>query len=134
MFLSFHFLLLLLESLWFLHFSSVVHSCLTLCDSMDCSIPAFPAHHQFPELTQTHVQRVSDAIQPSHPLSSPSLPTFNLSQIRVFPNKSILHIRWPIYWNFSFNISPSNEYSGLISFRIDWLDLLAVHGTLQSLL
>ena len=75
-----------------------------------------------------------DAIQPSHPLSSPSPPSFNLSQIRVFSNESVLHIRWPKYWSFSFSISPSNEYSGLISFRIDRLDLLAVQGTLKSLL
>ena len=75
-----------------------------------------------------------DAIQPSHPLSPPSPPDVNLSQIRVFSNKSVLHIRQSKYWSFSFNISPSNEYSGLISFRIDWLDLLAIQGTLKSLL
>ena len=75
-----------------------------------------------------------DAIQPSHPLSPPSPPDVNLSQIRVFSNKSVLHIRQSKCWSFSFNISPSNEYSGLISFRIDWLDLLAVQGTLKSLL
>ena len=84
------------------------------------------------ELTQTHVHWVSDAIQPSHPLSSPSPPAFNLSSIRVFYNESALCIRWPKYWSFS--ISPSNEYLGLISFRMDWLDLLAVQGTLKSLL
>ena len=100
----------------------------------DCSTPGFPVHHQYPELTQTHIHRVSDAFQPSHPLSSPSPPAFNLSQNRVFSNESVLHIRWPKYWSFSFNISPSNEYSGLISFRIDWLDLLAVQGILRSLL
>ena len=101
---------------------------------MDCTTPGFPVHHhQLPEFTQTHVHRVSDAIQPSHPLSSPSPPTFNLSQHRVFSKKSVLRIRWPKYWSFSFSISPSNEYSGLISFRMDWLDLLAVQGTLKSL-
>ena len=73
-------------------------------------------------------------IQPSHPLSSPSPPTFNLSQIRVFSNESVLGMRWPKYWNFSFNINPSSENPGLISFRLDWLDLLAVQGTLKSLL
>ena len=101
---------------------------------MGCSMPDLPVHHQLPELTPTHVQRVDNAIQPSHPLSSPSPPSFNLSHIRVFSNQSVLRIRWPKYWSFSFNISPSNEDSGLISFRIDWLDLLAVQGTLKSLL
>ena len=85
------------------------------------------------EFTQTHVHWVSDSIQPFLPLSSPSPPVFNLSSIRVFSSKSVLHIRWPKYWSFSFIISPSNEYSGLISFRMDW-DLLAVQGTLKSLL
>ena len=96
---------------------------------MDCSTPGFPVHHQLPELTQTHVHRVSDAIQPSHPLLSLS-PAF----IRVFSSELVLYIRWSKYWSFSFSISPSNEYSGLIFFRIDWLDLLAVQGTLKSLL
>ena len=101
---------------------------------MDCSTPGLPVPHQLPELTQTHVHRISDAIQPSHPLSAPS-PAFNLSQhIRVFSSESVLRIRWPKYWSFSFSISPSNEYSELISFRMDWLDLLAVQGTLKSLL
>ena len=97
-------------------------------------MPGLPVHHQLPELTQTHVHRVSDAIQPSHPLSSPSPPAPNPSQHRVFSNESTLHIRWPKYWCFSFSISPSNEHPGLISFRMDWLDLLAVQGTLKSLL
>ena len=97
-------------------------------------MPGLPVHHQLPEFTQTHVHRVSDAIQPSHPLLSPSPPIFNLPSIRVFSNESVLHIRWPKYWSFSFSISPSNEYSGLISFRIYWLDLLAAQGTLKSLL
>ena len=90
--------------------------------------------HQLPELAQTHVNRVGDNFQSSHPLLSPSSPTFNLSQHQVFSNESILHIRWTNYWSFSFSISPSNEYSGLVSFGIDWLDLLAVQGTLKSLL
>ena len=116
-------------------FSSVqLPSCVWLCNLMDCSMPGFPVHHhQLPELTQTHVHWVGDAIQPSRPLPSPSPPAFNLSQ-QVFSNESVLCIRWPKYWSFSFSISPSNEYSGLISFRIDWLDLLAVQGTLKSLL
>ena len=97
------------------------------CNPMDCSTSGFPVHHQFPELTQTHFHQVGDAIQPSHPLSSPSSPAFNLSQPQgdSFSNESPLCIRWPKYWSFSFSISPSNEYSGLISFRMDWLDLLA---------
>ena len=115
-------------------FSSVTQLCLTDCDPMDCSTPGFPVHHQLPELAQTHVHRVSDAIQQSHPLLSPSPPAFNLSQHQGLSNESALHIRWPKYWSFSFNISPSTEYSGLISFRIDWFDLLAVQGTLKSLL
>ena len=113
--------------------SSVAQSCLTLCDSMDYSVPGFPVHHQFLELAQTHVHRVGDAIQPSHPLLSLLLPSI-FPSIRVFSNESALHIRWPKYWSFSFSISPSNEYSGLISFRMDWLDPLAVQGTLKSLL
>ena len=99
---------------------------------MDYSTPGFPVHHQLLELTQTH--RISYAIQPSHPLSSPSPPAFNPSQHQGFSKESVLHIRWSKYWSFSFSISPSNEYLGLISFRIDWLDLLAVQGTLGSLL
>ena len=112
--------------------SSVSQSCLTLCNPMNHSTPGLPVHHQLPESTQTHVHRVSDAIQPSHPLASPSPPTFNLSS--VFSNELALCIRWPKYWSFSFNISPSSEHPGLISFRKDWLDLLAVQGTLKSLL
>ena len=115
-------------------FSSVTQSCLTLCDPMDYSMTGLSVHHKLPEFTQTHVHQVGDAIQPSHPLSSPSPPTSIFPSIRVFSNESVLHIRWPKYWNFSFNISPSDEYSGLISFRMDWLDLLAVQGTLKSLL
>ena len=101
---------------------------------MDCSTPCFPVCHQFLEPAQTHAHRVSNAIQPSHPLSSPSPPTLNLPSIRVFSNESAFRIRWPKYWSFSFSISPSKEYSGLISFRMDRLDLLAVQGTLKSLL
>ena len=92
-----------------------------------------PCHQQLPESTQTHVHWVSDAIQPSHPLSSPLLLPSIFPSIRVFSNESPLHIRWPKYWSFSFNISPSNEHPGLISFRMDWLDLFAVQGTLKSL-
>ena len=114
-------------------FSSVAQSCLTLCDPMNRSTPGL-IHHQLPEFTQTHVHWVGDAIQPSHPLSSPSPPAPNPSQHQVFSNKSTLHMRWPKYWSFSFSISPSNEHPGLISFRMDWLDLLAVQGTLKSLL
>ena len=114
-------------------FSSVAQSCLTLCDPVDCSTPGVPVHHQLPELAQTHVHQLSDAIQPSHPLLSPSRPAFNLSQHQVFSNELILLIRWPKYWSFRSSISPSNEYSGLISVRVDWFDL-AVQGTLKSLL
>ena len=114
-------------------FSSVTQSCSTLCNPMGCSMPGSPVRHQVLELAQTHVP-VGDAFQPSHPLSSPSPPVFNLSQNQVFSNESILYIRWPKYWSFSFNISPYNEYSGLISFRMDWLDSLAIQGTLKSLL
>jgi len=101
---------------------------------MDCSMPGFPVHHQLLELTQTHFHRVNDAIQPSHTLSTLLLLPSIFPSIRVFSNELVLHIRWPKYWSFSFSISPCNEYSGLISFRIDWLDLLAVQGTLKSLL
>ena len=113
---------------------SVTHLCPTLCDPMDCSTPGLPVHHQPLELAQTQVYQVSDAIQPSHPLSYPSPPASIFPSIRGFSNESVLHIRWPKYSSFSFNISPSNEYSGLISFRMDWLDLLAVQGSLKSLL
>ena len=101
---------------------------------MVCSTPGLPVHHQLLELTQTHVHWVSEAIQPSHPLSSPILPPSMFPSIRVFSNESVIYIMWPKYWSFNFNISPSNEHPGLISFRMDWLDLLAVQGTLKSLL
>ena len=118
----------------FIFIGSVAQSCPTLCDSMDCSTPGLPVHHQFPEFTETHVHRVGDAIQPSHPLSSPSPPTFNLSQHQgVFQWVSSLH-QVAKHWSFRFSINPSNEYSRLIFFRMDWLDLLSVQGTLKSLL
>ena len=97
-------------------------------------MPGFPVHYQLLQLAQTHVLRIGDATQPSHPLSSLLLLPSILPSIRVFSNESVLHIRCPKYWSFSFSISPSNEYSGLISFRMDWFDLLAVQGTLKSLL
>ena len=115
-------------------FSSVAQSCLTLCNPMSRSKPALPVHHQLQEFIQTHVHRVGDAIQPSHPLSSPSLLAPNPSQHQGLSNESTLCMRWPKYWSFSFIISPSNEHPGLISFRMDWLDLLAVQGTLKGLL
>ena len=118
----------------FIQFSSDAETCLTLCHPMNCSTPGLPVHQQLPEFTQTHVHQVSDAIQPSHPLSSSSPPAPNPSQHRVFSNESSLYIRWPEYWSFSFNISPFNEHPELISFSMDWLDLLAVQGTLNSLL
>ena len=114
-------------------FSWVVQSCATLCNSMNHSTPGLPVHHQLPESTQTHVHWVGDAIQPSHPLSCPLLPPSIFPSIRVFSNESAPCIRWPKYWSFSFNISPSNEQPGLISFRMYWLDLLAVQRTLKSL-
>ena len=99
-------------------------SCLTLCDPMDCSTTGLPVHHQLPESTQTHVHWISDAIQPSYPLLSPSPPTFNLSQYQGFFKWVSFHVRWPQYWGFSFNICSSNEYSGLISFRLtNWISL-----------
>ena len=91
-----------------------------------------PVHHQLPEFTQIHVHRVGDALQPSHPLPSPSPPAPNPSQHQGLINESTLRLRWPQYWSFSFSISPSNEHPGLISFRMDWVDLLAVQGTLKS--
>ena len=111
---------------------SVAQSCPTLCDPMDCTTPGFPVLHHLREFAQTHVHGVSDAIQPSHPLSSPSLP-FCLSQDQgLFQRVCSSHQVAKVYWSFSFSISPSNEYSGLISFRIDWFDLPAVQGTQES--
>ena len=115
------------------HFSSVAQSCPTLCDPMNQRTPGLPVRRQLLDSIQTHVHWVSDAIQPSYLLSSP-FPALNLSQPQGLSNESALCIKWPKYWSFSFNISPSNEHPGLISFRIDWLDLLAVQGTLKSLL
>ena len=117
-----------------IQFISVTQSCPTLCDLMDCSTPGFPVHHQLPELTQTYVHQGGHAIQYlilCHPLL---LPPSIFPSIRVFSNEPVLRIRWPKYWSFSFNISPFNEYSGLISFRMDWLDLLEVQRTLKSVL
>ena len=116
-----------------IQFSSVQSlSHVQLCDPMNRNTPGLPVHHQLPEFTQTHVHRVGDAIQPSHPLLSPS-PALVFPSIRVFSNESALCNRWPKYWSFSLSISPSHEYPGLVSFRMDWLDLLAVQGTLKSL-
>ena len=109
-------------------FSSVAQSCPTLCDPMNCSTPGLPVHHQLLEFTQTHVHRVNDAIQPSHPLSYPSPPAPNPSQHQGFSNESTLCMRWPKYWSFSLSISPSSEHPGLISFRIDWLISLQSKG------
>jgi len=116
-------------------FSSVAQSCPTLCDPVNHSTPGLPVHHQLPEFTQTHVHRVGDAIQPVMPSSHlilchpllllPPIPP----SIRVFSNESTLRMKWPKYWSFSFSIIPSKEIPGLISFRMDWLDLLAVQGT-----
>ena len=119
--------------MWY-QFSSVAQSCPTLCDPMNRSTPGLPVHHQLPEFTQSHVHQVSDAIQPSHPPSSPSPPAPNPSQHQSFSNESALPMRWPKYWSFSFSISPSKEHPGPISFRMNWLDLLAVQGTRKSLL
>ena len=117
-----------------LQFSSVAWLCLTLCDPKNCSRPGLPVHHELPEFTQTYIHWVSDAIQLSHPLSSPSPPDPNPSQYQIFSNQSTLRMRWPKYWSFSFSISLSKGHPGLISFRMDWLDLLAVQATLKSLL
>ena len=113
----------------FIDSCSVAESCPTLCDPMDCSMPGLPVSHCLLEFVQVYVCWISDAIQSSLPLSLLCLSFF--PSIRVFSSESALHIRWPEYWSFSFSINPSNEYSGLISFRIDWFDL-AVQGTLES--
>ena len=112
-------------------FSSVAQLCLTLCNPMDCSMPGLPVHHQHPEFTQTH-----ESVMPSSHLilcHPPLLPSI-FPSIGVFSNESALGMRWPKYWSFSFSISPSNKHPGLISFRMDWLELLVVQGTLRSLL
>ena len=124
----------MLSSFQLLQFSSVTQSCPTLCDPMNHRAPGLPVHHQLPEFTQTHIRRVGDAIQNLIlcrpllllPLVPPS--------IRVFSSESTLRMKWPKYWSFSFSIIPSKEIPRLISFRMDWLDLLAVQGTLKSLL
>ena len=113
-------------------FSSAAQSCPTLCDPMNHSTPGLPVHHQLPEFTQTHAHPVGDAIQPSHLCRPLLLLPLIFPSIRAFSSESVL-IRWPKYWSFSFSISPSNEHPGLISFRMDWLDLLAVQGALKSL-
>ena len=115
-------------------FTSVAQSCPTLCNPMDCSMPGLPVHHQLLELAQTHVHEL---VMPSNHLIlcySLLLPPSIFPSIRVFSNESVLRIRWPKYWSFSLSIRPSDEYSGLISSRMDWFDLLAVQGTLKSLL
>jgi len=128
-----HSLLITIYVLCPLQFSTVTQSCPTLCEPMDCSTPGFPVHYLLPEFTQTHAHRAGDAILIlfCYPLL---LPPSIFPSIRVFSNESVFHIRWPKYRSFSFSISPSSEYSGLIPFRIVWLDLLAVQGTLKSLL
>ena len=112
-------------SMRYVQLSPVAQSCLTICNLMDCSTPGLPVLHQLQKLAQTHVHQVSDAIQPSHPPIFPSN--------RVFPNDSVLYISWPTYWSFRFRFSASNEYSWLICFSIDWLDILAVQGILRVL-
>ena len=130
------------EKLWpsSVQFSSVPQSCLTLCNPMNPSTPGLPVHHQLPEFTQTHVHRVSDAIQPSHPLSSPLLLPSIFPNIKVFSNESALRIRWPKYWNFSFNINPSKnnqnwfplELTGLISLLSRGLSWVFSNTTVQK--
>ena len=114
--------------------SSVTQLFLALCDPMYHSMPGLPVHHQLLESTQIHVHRVNDTIQPFHPLSPLLLLPSIFPSIRVFSDESTLGIRWPKYWSFILNISPSNEHPGMISFRMDWLDLLTVQGILMSLL
>ena len=119
---------------WIFLFNSVAQLCLILCSPMDCSTPGLPVHHQLQELTQ--LMSIKSVMPSNHLIHCGPLlfPPLTFPSNRVFSNESVLRIRWPKYWNFSFNISPSNKYSGLISFRMDWLDLLAVQGTLKSLL
>ena len=133
------YLLYLKQDLIYSQFSSVAQSCLTLYDPVDCSTPGLPVHHQLLEFGgQPHVKLMSiESVMPSNHLilcRPLLLPPSIFPSIRVFSNESALHIRWPKYWSFSFNISPSNEYPGLISFRMDWLDLLAVQRALKSIL
>ena len=118
--------------------SSVQFSCsvVTLCEPVDCSTPGLPVHHQLPEFTQTHVHQVSDAIQPSHPLPSPSPPTFNLSSIKVFSNESVPCIRWPKYWSFNFSIRKSDWFplgwTGWISLQSKGLSRVFSNTTVQK--
>ena len=117
------------------NFFVICHKILSMqysMQTMNCSTPDFPVHHQLPELTQTHVHCIGDAIQPSHPLSSFLLLPSIFPSIRLFSNESVLHVRWPEYWSFTFSRRTSNEHQGLISFRTDWLDLLAVQVTQES--
>ena len=113
-------------------FVAIVQSCRTLCNPMDCNMPGFSVLHNLPEFAQTHVHWVNDAVQTSHPLLPPSPPALNLPSIRVFSSESALYIRCPKYWSLSFGTNPSSEYSGLIAFRIDRLDLPAIQGTFKS--
>ena len=122
------------NQLYLYQFRSVAHSCPTLCDPMDCSTPGRLVHQQLPEFTQTHLRWVRHAIQPFHPCHLLLLPPSVFPSIRVFSNESDLCIMWSKYWSFTFSISPSNEHSGLISFSMDWLDLLGIQGTLKILL
>ena len=110
---------------------SLAKSCLTLCNPMNCCMPSFPVLHHLPEFAQIHIHWVGDAIQPSHPLMLPFILPSIFPSIRVFSSESVLHIRWLKYWSFSFSISPSNEYPGLIFFRMGWFDLLALQGILK---
>ena len=128
--LAFHEALLKFLSVQFI---SATQLCPALCDPMDSSTSGFPVHHQLPEFTQAHVHCIDDAIQPSYPLSYPSPPAFNLFQHRCLSNELALRMDWPKCWSFSFSISPFNEYSRLISFMIDWFDLL-VSKRLKSFL
>ena len=111
-------------------FSAVPQSCLTLCNPMDCSTPGFPVHHHLLKLAQSHVHQVTDAIQPSHLCRPLFLLPSVFPSIRVFSNESVLHIRWPKYWSFSFSISPSNEYSGLIPLELT--GLISLQSTVQK--
>ena len=113
---------------------SVIKSCTALCNSMDCSMPGFPVLYYLPEFTQTYVHWIRDAIQSSHSLSPPSPPALNLSQNQDLFQWISSSYQWPKYWSFRVTLGASNEYSGLISFRINWFDLLAVQGTLKNLL
>ena len=127
-----HWLKFSILSFIYYQFSSVQLP-LIICELMDWSMLGLPVQHQLPEFAQIYFHRIGDVIQPSHPLFSLLLLPLIPSSIRVFSNLSALHIRWPNYWSFSFTISPFYEHSGLISFRVDWLDLLAVQGTLKIL-